>query len=49
MRDIVGPTAAAELERLTRAIYTYGCSVTNKSGIIIADTKLKGLQRHSPS
>jgi phosphoribosylaminoimidazole-succinocarboxamide synthase len=41
MRDIVGPAATAELERLTRTIYAYGCSVTNKSGIIIADTKFE--------
>jgi phosphoribosylaminoimidazole-succinocarboxamide synthase len=41
MRDIVGRTTTVELERLTRAIYAYGCSVANKSGIIIADTKFE--------
>jgi phosphoribosylaminoimidazole-succinocarboxamide synthase len=41
MRDMVGPDTGAELERLTRAIYAYGASVTAKSGIIIADTKFE--------
>jgi phosphoribosylaminoimidazole-succinocarboxamide synthase len=41
MRDMVGAGATAELERLTRAIYAYGASVTAKSGIIIADTKFE--------
>jgi phosphoribosylaminoimidazole-succinocarboxamide synthase len=41
MRDLVGPTVTAELERLTRIVYGYGCSVANKSGIIIADTKFE--------
>lgn len=41
MRGIVGPTAAAELERLSRTIYAYGCSIANKTGIIIADTKFE--------
>ena len=41
MRDVVGAEAAAELERLTRAIYARGCEAVEKRGIIIADTKFE--------
>jgi phosphoribosylaminoimidazole-succinocarboxamide synthase len=41
MRDIIGPEATTELERLTRTIYARGASVAGKSGIIIADTKFE--------
>jgi phosphoribosylaminoimidazole-succinocarboxamide synthase len=41
MRDIVGAMAVAELERLSRIIYAYGCSIAIKTGIIIADTKFE--------
>jgi phosphoribosylaminoimidazole-succinocarboxamide synthase len=41
MRDIIGPEATAELERLTRTIYARGTSVAAGSGIIIADTKFE--------
>jgi phosphoribosylaminoimidazole-succinocarboxamide synthase len=41
MRDIIGPEATAELERLTRTIYARGASVAAGSGIIIADTKFE--------
>ncbi len=41
MRDIIGPEATAELERLTRAIYARGASVAARSDIIIADTKFE--------
>jgi phosphoribosylaminoimidazole-succinocarboxamide synthase len=41
MRDIVGATATAELERLSRTIFAYGCSVANETGVIIADTKFE--------
>jgi phosphoribosylaminoimidazole-succinocarboxamide synthase len=41
MRDMVGRTATAELEGLSRTIYAYGCSIANKIGIIIADTKFE--------
>jgi phosphoribosylaminoimidazole-succinocarboxamide synthase len=34
----MGPTAAAELGRLSRIIYAYGCSIANKTSIIIVDT-----------
>jgi phosphoribosylaminoimidazole-succinocarboxamide synthase len=41
MRDIVGATATAELERLSRTIFAYGCSIASKTGVIIADTKFE--------
>jgi phosphoribosylaminoimidazole-succinocarboxamide synthase len=41
MREIIGPEATAELERLTRAIYARGASLAAGSGIIIADTKFE--------
>jgi phosphoribosylaminoimidazole-succinocarboxamide synthase len=41
MRDVIGATATADLERLTRAIYGFGCAIAQASGIIIADTKFE--------
>jgi phosphoribosylaminoimidazole-succinocarboxamide synthase len=41
MRAVVGAEPAAELERLTRAIYARGCEAAEKRGIIIADTKFE--------
>ncbi|MGV8995950.1 MAG: phosphoribosylaminoimidazolesuccinocarboxamide synthase [Parvibaculaceae bacterium] len=41
MRAVVGDKAAAELERLTRAIYARGCAAAEARGIIIADTKFE--------
>jgi len=41
MREVVGAEATAELERLTRLVYTKGRDVALKQGIIIADTKFE--------
>ena len=41
MGEIVGRTAAAELERLTRLVYGRGRDVAARRGIIIADTKFE--------
>src|SRR5689334_9873278 len=41
MREVPGARATAELERLTRAVYTRGRDVALKHGIIIADTKFE--------
>ncbi len=41
MASIVGSSAAAELERLTRSVYFFGTSVAAERGIVIADTKLE--------
>jgi len=41
MREILGPEATAELERLTRVVYTRGRDVALKRGIIIADSKFE--------
>ncbi|HVF38692.1 MAG TPA: phosphoribosylaminoimidazolesuccinocarboxamide synthase [Gemmatimonadaceae bacterium] len=41
MAGIVGEAAAAELERLTRTIYSFAASVAKTRGIIIADTKVE--------
>lgn len=41
MRSAVGPEAAAELERLSREVYTIGRDIAAKRGIIIADTKFE--------
>ena len=41
MRAVVGDKAAAELERLTRAIYARGQAAAEAHGIIIADTKFE--------
>jgi len=41
MREILGAEVTAELERLTRLVYTLGRDVALKQGIIIADTKFE--------
>jgi phosphoribosylaminoimidazole-succinocarboxamide synthase len=41
MREILGAEPTAELERLTRLVYSRGRDVALKQGIIIADTKLE--------
>jgi phosphoribosylaminoimidazole-succinocarboxamide synthase len=41
MREILGAEVTAELERLTRAVYTKGRDVALGHGIIIADTKFE--------
>jgi phosphoribosylaminoimidazole-succinocarboxamide synthase len=41
MAQIVGDDVAAELERLTRAVYGRGREVAEKRGILIADTKFE--------
>ncbi len=41
MREILGAEVTAELERLTRIVYTHGRDVALKQGIIIADTKFE--------
>jgi phosphoribosylaminoimidazole-succinocarboxamide synthase len=41
MREILGAEATAELERLTRLVYSRGRDVALKQGIIIADTKFE--------
>jgi phosphoribosylaminoimidazole-succinocarboxamide synthase len=41
MREILGAEMTAELERLTRVVYTKGRDVAFKQGIIIADTKFE--------
>ena len=41
MASIVGAEAAAELERLARAVYDVGCRTAEPRGIIIADTKFE--------
>ncbi len=41
MREIVGQDVTAELERLTRLVYTKGRDVAADRGIIIADTKFE--------
>ncbi len=41
MREVLGAEATADLERLTRAVYTKGRDVALKQGIIIADTKFE--------
>jgi len=41
MREILGAEVTAELERLTRLVYTRGRDVALKQGIIIADTKFE--------
>jgi phosphoribosylaminoimidazole-succinocarboxamide synthase len=39
--DVVGAETAAELERLTLAVYTRGAEIAGERGVIIADTKLE--------
>ena len=41
MRTILGAEVTAELERLTRFVYTQGRDIALKQGIIIADTKFE--------
>ena len=41
MAELVGSDAAAELERLTRAVYDFGRETAAAHGIIIADTKFE--------
>jgi phosphoribosylaminoimidazole-succinocarboxamide synthase len=41
MREILGAEVTAELERLTRIVYTKGRDVAASRGIIIADTKFE--------
>jgi phosphoribosylaminoimidazole-succinocarboxamide synthase len=41
MREVLGADVTAELERLTRAVYTKGRDVALAHGIIIADTKFE--------
>ena len=41
LAEMVGATAAAELERLTRIVYDFGREIASSRGIIIADTKLE--------
>jgi phosphoribosylaminoimidazole-succinocarboxamide synthase len=41
MREILGAEVTAELERLTRLVYTSGRDVAAANGIIIADTKFE--------
>jgi phosphoribosylaminoimidazole-succinocarboxamide synthase len=41
MREILGAEVTAELERLTRIVYTNGREVALANGIIIADTKFE--------
>ena len=41
MREVLGAEATAELERLSRIVYTRGRDVALKQGIIIADTKFE--------
>jgi phosphoribosylaminoimidazole-succinocarboxamide synthase len=41
MREILGAEVTAELERLTRLVYSRGRDVALKQGIIIADTKFE--------
>ncbi len=39
--ELVGPAVAAELERLSRVVYSVGCEVAEPRGIIVADTKFE--------
>ena len=41
MKKVLGADVTAELERLTRLVYTKGRDVALKQGIIIADTKFE--------
>ena len=40
-RQLVGEEVAAELERLSRFVYDFGCRVAEPRGIILADTKFE--------
>jgi phosphoribosylaminoimidazole-succinocarboxamide synthase len=39
--ELVGPVVAADLERLSRLVYDFGCRVAEPRGIILADTKFE--------
>ena len=39
--EMVGPQLAAELERLSRLVYDFGCRTAEPRGIILADTKFE--------
>jgi phosphoribosylaminoimidazole-succinocarboxamide synthase len=39
--DLLGPDAAAELERITLAVYQRGAELAGQRGIIVADTKIE--------
>jgi phosphoribosylaminoimidazole-succinocarboxamide synthase len=39
--ELVGPPVAAELERITLAVYRRGASLAKERGIIVADTKIE--------
>jgi phosphoribosylaminoimidazole-succinocarboxamide synthase len=41
VKDLVGPEMAAELERLSRLVYDFGCEIAEPRGIILADTKFE--------
>jgi phosphoribosylaminoimidazole-succinocarboxamide synthase len=41
MREVLGASVTAELERLTRLVYTTGRDIALRQGIIIADTKFE--------
>jgi phosphoribosylaminoimidazole-succinocarboxamide synthase len=41
VREVLGAAVAAELERLARTVYEFGCRVAEPRGIIIADTKFE--------
>ncbi|MEW5917261.1 MAG: phosphoribosylaminoimidazolesuccinocarboxamide synthase [Gemmatimonadota bacterium] len=41
VRQLVGPAVADELERLSRFVYDFGCSIAEPRGIILADTKFE--------
>jgi phosphoribosylaminoimidazole-succinocarboxamide synthase len=38
---LVGPAVAADLERLSRFVYDFGCRIAEPRGIILADTKFE--------
>ena len=46
MAEVLGKDVTAELERLTRVVYTRGRDVALKRGIIIADTKFEFGRTH---
>ena len=41
VREVLGDEVAATLERMARAVYTFGEAAARKQGIIIADTKFE--------
>jgi phosphoribosylaminoimidazole-succinocarboxamide synthase len=40
-KDLIGPEAAAELERITLAVFTRASDLAARSGILLADTKIE--------